>query len=136
MTEKELVQFEKTFGRFKEKRILLYGDGNNAKAIVERYDDSYRLLGLLSFRRVDSILFGKHTFGEEDLEGLSPDLIIATEKDEGCKKLLACSGNIPIYDLEGKRLDQKEKETVRKNGIDAHAPLGDHIAGYGRIDPA
>ncbi len=117
MTEKDLLQFEKTFGRFKEKRILLYGSGNDAKAIVERYDDSYRLLGFLSFGKADGLLFGKHIFGPEDLEGLSPDLIIATEKDEGCKKLLACPGNIPIYDLEGKRLDRQEKPAARKNGI-------------------
>ncbi len=117
MTEKDLVQFEKTFGRFKEKRILLYGGGNNAKAIIERYDDSYRLLGILSFDKIDSILFGKHSFGEGDLEGLSPDLIIATEKDEGCKKLLACPGNIPVYDLEGKRLDRQEKPAARKSGL-------------------
>lgn len=121
MTENDLAKFETLFGKFKEKRILLYGKGNNAKAIIERYDDSYRLLGLLSFGRTDSILFGKHTFGKEDLEGLSPDLIIMTEKDNGYEQLLSCPGNIPIYDLEGKRLDQKEKTAVRKNASDAHA---------------
>ena len=117
MTEKSIARFAETFGAFQEKRILLYGTGSNAKTIVERYDDSYRLLGILSFTAVDSILFGKHTFGAEDLEGLSPDLIIVTEKDGNDQKLLACAGNIAIYDLEGKRLDQKA--AIRKNGIDA-----------------
>ncbi len=115
----EINTFEKAFQAFKEKRILLYGTGNSAKAIIERYDDSYRLLGILSFDRVDNILFGKHTFGIEDLEGLSPDLIIVSEKDQEYPKLL--SYDIPVYDLEGKRLDQKEKIAVRKNGSERHA---------------
>ncbi|MBR4421153.1 MAG: hypothetical protein IKS69_01300 [Erysipelotrichaceae bacterium] len=114
MTENRLAQFEEKFSAFQEKRILLYGVGENAKAIVERYDDSYRLIGLLSFNHAPSILYGKHTFGIEDLEGLAPDLVIVTEMDQKCSKLLASSGNIPVYDLNGSRLNH---ETAEDDGL-------------------
>ena len=103
MSEKILADFENSFRTYKEKRILLYGTGQNAKAIVERYDDTYRLIGILTFSRVGSILYGKHTFGMEDIEGLAPDLIVIADQDASCEKLLSCPGNIPVYDLSGKR---------------------------------
>ena len=105
MNEQLLTKFQNSFSAYQEKRILLYGTGINAKAIIERYDDSYRILGILTLKQSKNILYGKHVFQIEDVEGLAPDLIIVTETEHLDRLLSSCPGNIPIYDLEGKCLN-------------------------------
>ena len=83
MTELEFVleNFEKHFASFCGKKILLHGSREYACSIIEKYDDAFHFLGIMT---LDSAICGsfqdKEVFQKEDLADLKPDLIILTER--------------------------------------------------------
>ncbi len=107
-----IKSFEDNFKSHRDKRIAIYGVGQNTKAIVEEFND-YNIMGLLDEVSVGSVVFGKPVITIQEAIDLNVEMII----------IVARSGNVPII---FRRIDEK----CRVAGISVFDISGNAIKSY------
>lgn len=120
MTEKEyrVSIFNDKFEKFKKKNIVLYGTAANSKAIVEAYDDTYNILGLMSETAVGCYYFGKRVLSENEVIELQTDVIIIAAQISSAEAvynriLKFCMNNhILLYDMYGNNAVELHREVT------------------------
>ena len=73
-------RFDERFSGFAGRRILLHGSRAYAEAILDRFDDRYHFLGVMTRDEAGETFRGKPVYPESALAELKPDLVILTER--------------------------------------------------------
>ena len=119
MTDLEYVleKFHIVFRAFEGKRILLHGTRNYAEAIIRQYDSRYHFIGVSGMEPIEGGFFqGKTFYFFEELETLSLDLIILTERvkyeEEAFRELktLCVEKDILLFNMYGVDEIQSHKD--------------------------
>lgn len=108
------IQFRlQCFGKFaetiKNKRIVLYGSGINAKEIIERYPD-LQIVGLIDYKIAAPYIYGKKLLRNEEVLTLRAELIIIASQISPLLDIYRriasfCNTNgIGLYDMYGDNL--------------------------------
>ncbi len=101
--------FQENFGRYKDKRIILYGTGDIARFILEKYPD-YNIIGFLDGSISHGTKLGKPVFSYEEAVAQHPDIIIVAAKKDHIKTIydricyMCYTNHIPLYAIDGRNL--------------------------------
>ena len=110
MTELEYVirHFDEHFAPFRGSRILLHGSRNYAEALIREFGSEYRFVGVASLDPLPAGEFlGLPAVETEEIAGLSPDLIILTERvrhaEDAYREIESITEqeNIPVRNMYG-----------------------------------
>lgn len=104
--EFRFLRFDGMSEKLKNKRIVLYGTGVNAKTIIEKYPH-LEIIGIMEKKRSCSYLYGKKNLRMEELVALKVDVVIIASGIPPIKEIynricLFCHSNgIELYDMYG-----------------------------------
>ena len=118
-TEWEVVvnQFKESFGKYKEKRILIYGTGKNTKSVLDHCLEEYNIIGLMDQTKDNEEIWGLHVFPIDELEKAKPDMIVIVARPSvnliiyNRIKKKTEELNIPVYKLDGTKMSYSEEES-------------------------
>ncbi len=101
--------FKESFEKYKDKRIILYGTGDIARFIMDKYSD-YNIIGFLDGSRSHGVKLGKRILSYEEAVQQHPDIIIVAAKKEHLKMIydricyMCYTNNIQLYSIDGRNL--------------------------------
>ena len=108
--------FDKLFSEYKEKKIAIYGTGNNARLLLEHVS-GYQFVNLVSKDCVGESICGKQVISLQEAVSVSEMMIIAAVPSSIAivyqRIKDAVPEDYPIYDIRGVRLSGAE--WYRKN---------------------
>ena len=116
--EKTIEIFRKSFRNEKKKKIIIYGTGINAQAIVEHCRD-YCIIGLLDQTETGNVFWGLKVLSEKEAieSGCTCIVIVARPAVHSIIYKRVSSWvkehNIPVYDIWGNLVDEKGKKNSR-----------------------
>jgi hypothetical protein len=101
-------QFQINFHSYKDKRIVLYGIGNNTKLLLERLKD-YNIIGLMDAGNIGKTVYGLKVLSMNEIIKLNPIIIIIARPSVVNLifkriSILEEDHNIPIFNIEGQRI--------------------------------
>ena len=101
--------FKENFGKYKDKKIIIYGTGDIARFIVDKYPD-FNIIGFLDGNRAHGTKLGKRIFSYEEAVKQKPDMIIVAAKKNHIKVIydricyMCYTNNIQLYSIDGRNL--------------------------------
>ena len=109
MSELDYVvrNFDSHFAQWRNKRIVLHGSREYARAIMDAFDDSYRFIAVATSDCGFPAFAGKEVWSTERLLAERPDLVILTERVRHAEAIYqeigpACRmAGIPLFDMYG-----------------------------------
>lgn len=111
ISEKEYVieNFKKNFDKHKNKRMVIYGVGQNTKLILDNFRE-YNIIGLMDQEKTGEIVFGKKVLSFEEVVKEKIEIIIIVARYSNIKIILrridkfAEKNEIDIFDINGENL--------------------------------
>lgn len=101
--------FEDNFEKYKDKSIIIYGTGDVARFIMDKYSD-YNIIGFLDGNKTYGTFRGKRIFSYEEAVAQKPDIIIVAAKKNHIKEIydricyMCYTHNIQLYSIDGRNL--------------------------------
>ena len=116
-----LERFNRAFHNQKKKRIVIYGTGINAEALV-KYAKDYQIIGLMDAMKTGSILWDLPVFSYEEVLKAEVDFIVIVARPSVHAVIytriaaFVQENKIPVYDIDGKDVSRLAENREKENG--------------------
>ncbi len=130
--------FKENFGKFKEKKIMLYGVGVQTGHIVSTFPE-YNIVGLLDRKFSTGKMYNKPIYALEDAKKLDIDIIIIVARNSnisaiGSRIIKFCNeNNILLYSISGKKYENLVGHSATEREIDNYFNVNKEML-YSKID--
>jgi predicted HAD superfamily hydrolase len=122
VTERDYIikAFKENFLDYKDKKIVIYGIGNNTKIIVDEFKE-YNIIGLMDGYKTGENIFGKKVLSYNEVLKVEVDIIIIVARSSSIKIIYKrisefCSNNgILVFDINGNDLESTLNLTIEDN---------------------
>lgn len=104
------IDSDKFFGKYKGRKIALYGLGTETKRVLHSLEDQYEIVGLLDSFRADGELYGKRIISLDDAVDAGICLVIVVARPSSCRAITKAIGSrcrqrgIALMDIRGRNL--------------------------------
>lgn len=115
-----LERFKKAFDGKKKKRIVLYGTGINAEAIVKNVTE-YNIIGLMDAAKTGSIVWSLPVFSYEEVLENQADFIVIVARPAVYTIIynriaeFVEKNHIPVYDIDGNDIKELCRSVEKEN---------------------
>lgn len=120
---KTSMDMDNIFGKYKSKKIALYGLGTETQRALMKLGDGYAVIGLLDSFRTDGRLYGQQIISFDDAVSEGVGLIIVVARPGSCRAIAKkigreCRDNrIALLDIRGKNLLEMQNVSYRLSDV-------------------
>lgn len=115
--EYRMASFKEKCSRFKDKNIILYGTGINAKVLLDNFPD-YNIMGLMDQNKEGKFIYGKKVLSQEEVIELQADVIIIAAQIDSAQIVyhrivnFCITHHILLYDIYGNNIVKMRRQLL------------------------